>query len=231
MKIWKLIAAALVLSTNVNAAIVDLGSITRDTLTGIDWLDVTETRGMSYNDVTAQMGTGGALEGWRYATTTELDQLIHHLGFSALSTPNAGYCSLLDIEFCAGGVAALNGVYYEALLKHAIDLLGDTRAANEAEFTDPYGHVGSTWGVSGYGGIDGILADQYAGDQLYARIHYQTDQLFTAFNITSVNGRDESGGSFLVQGGLSTVPVPAAVWLFGSGLIGLIGFAKRKTRA
>ena len=29
---------------------------------------------------------------------------------------------------------------------------------------------------------------------------------------------------------ISSVPVPAAVWLFGSGLIGLIGFAKRKAR-
>jgi hypothetical protein len=28
--------------------------------------------------------------------------------------------------------------------------------------------------------------------------------------------------------GASTIPVPAAVWLFGSGLIGLLGFAKRK---
>jgi len=27
---------------------------------------------------------------------------------------------------------------------------------------------------------------------------------------------------------VSTVPVPAAVWLFGSGLIGLVGFARRK---
>ncbi len=30
---------------------------------------------------------------------------------------------------------------------------------------------------------------------------------------------------------VSAVPVPAAVWLFGSGLIGLIGMAKRKARA
>jgi hypothetical protein len=27
------------------------------------------------------------------------------------------------------------------------------------------------------------------------------------------------------------VPVPAAVWLFGSGLLGLIGVARRKARA
>jgi hypothetical protein len=30
------------------------------------------------------------------------------------------------------------------------------------------------------------------------------------------------------QGDLSSVPVPAAVWLFGSALIGLIGFGKRR---
>jgi len=27
---------------------------------------------------------------------------------------------------------------------------------------------------------------------------------------------------------VSAVPVPAAFWLFGSGLIGLVGFARRK---
>ena len=30
---------------------------------------------------------------------------------------------------------------------------------------------------------------------------------------------------------ISAVPIPAAVWLFGSGLLGLIGVARRKTRA
>jgi hypothetical protein len=29
---------------------------------------------------------------------------------------------------------------------------------------------------------------------------------------------------------LTAVPVPAAVWLFGSGLIGLVGFARRKNQ-
>ena len=30
-------------------------------------------------------------------------------------------------------------------------------------------------------------------------------------------------------GDVATVPLPAAVWLFGSGLLGLIGMARRKT--
>ena len=35
-------------------------------------------------------------------------------------------------------------------------------------------------------------------------------------------------GSWYIEGKVSTIPVPAAVWLFGSGLIGLAGIARRK---
>ena len=31
------------------------------------------------------------------------------------------------------------------------------------------------------------------------------------------------------SGDVSAVPIPAAVWLFGSGLLGLVGMARRKT--
>jgi len=37
---------------------------------------------------------------------------------------------------------------------------------------------------------------------------------------------DERVGTFLVN--TSPVPLPAGVWLFGSGLLGLIGIARRK---
>ena len=42
---------------------------------------------------------------------------------------------------------------------------------------------------------------------------------------------DISGLSYevIAQTGVAPVPVPAAVWLFGSGLIGLIGVARRKS--
>ena len=40
----------------------------------------------------------------------------------------------------------------------------------------------------------------------------------------NLNGPNSYDGTFEV----SSVPVPAAVWLFGSGLLGLIGVARRK---
>ncbi len=39
----------------------------------------------------------------------------------------------------------------------------------------------------------------------------------------------EAGGWTFQVGDVGAVPVPAAIWLFGSGLIGLLGFARRKS--
>ncbi len=47
------------------------------------------------------------------------------------------------------------------------------------------------------------------------------------FSMVSVNVDIGSGNSMEVLS-ISTVPIPAAVWLFGSGLLGLLGIARRK---
>lgn len=47
--------------------------------------------------------------------------------------------------------------------------------------------------------------------------------------VTSITvGLTRGGASFALAGGLAPVPVPAAVWMFGSGLIGLVGIARRR---
>jgi hypothetical protein len=60
------------------------GLITRDTETGLDWLDLTETApiefvGPSVNEVLAGAG-GWTNRGFRYATTTEVCMFFDHLG-------------------------------------------------------------------------------------------------------------------------------------------------------
>jgi hypothetical protein len=50
---------------------------------------------------------------------------------------------------------------------------------------------------------------------------------FTLFAGASVLARTDFAAGFT----LSTVPVPPALWLFGSGLLGLIGVARRKKAA
>ena len=58
-----------------NAAIIDNGSYTTDTESGLDWLDVTLSINRSYSDVSSQFGSGGDFEGWRYATGIEFDMV------------------------------------------------------------------------------------------------------------------------------------------------------------
>lgn len=50
----------------------------------------------------------------------------------------------------------------------------------------------------------------------------------TSFNLPDGISVYSVQGGFSEVGGASVVPVPAAVWLFGSGIIGLIGIARHK---
>jgi len=61
-----------------------------------------------------------------------------------------------------------------------------------------------------------------------------TGETFTSLGLTPGTyewtwGSGASADAFTLNVG--AVPVPAAVWLFGSGLLGLIGVARRKARA
>ena len=82
MKITKLKLATLIgllaSSLSVNATIIDNGSYTTDTITGLDWLDVTMTLNMSVNEVSNDT----RFIGWRYATTNDLNNLVtDYIGF------------------------------------------------------------------------------------------------------------------------------------------------------
>ena len=58
------------------AAFIDGEVFTTDTATGLDWLDVTETQGYSYNATLEAISAGGNLVGWRFATINEFYGLI-----------------------------------------------------------------------------------------------------------------------------------------------------------
>ncbi|NOQ76980.1 MAG: hypothetical protein GQ475_04155 [Methylococcaceae bacterium] len=65
-------------SISVKADIIDNGTYTTDTLSGLDWLDVTASINKSYNDVIDQFDANGEFSGYRYATANEFNTLISH---------------------------------------------------------------------------------------------------------------------------------------------------------
>ncbi len=205
------ITSALALSASVNAAIISVdwqsagdNLITRDTDTGLNWLDLTVTNGMSYNTVNGQLGSGGLYEGFRYATGQEVVDLYAKFGIALVAySPNFSYGSVDPGIVMAG------------------DFLGNIAQEFSPNFT--YGGKG----MYDYGGNISVAYTMGAwyyspnSANFYIDVNYESWQFKTDVAPHT--------GSFLVQ--QSAVPVPAAVWLFGSGLIGLLGMARKKTHA
>ena len=82
-----LLLASVTLSFSTNATLIDRVNFTYDSEQGIDWLDFTETAGLSYNDALA------ANVGWRLATNLEIENL-HATAFE-------GYFSTSPNDFSA----------------------------------------------------------------------------------------------------------------------------------
>ena len=83
-----------------------------------------------------------------------------------------------------------------------IDLINDLSPVSILDESLPF--IEGNYYFSYYMTTPGVPGDPYGGTWDYS----------LTFNVEEV----------------SSVPIPSAVWLFGSGLIGLIGLARRKTR-
>ncbi len=89
---------------------------------------------------------------------------------------------------------------------------------------------GNSTGNHGYWGLNS------ADNTIFSTGAYGTSSwsplatsLFQVSDITDITYMYDSQRAWItVDDGISAVPVPAAIWLFGSGLIGLIGVARRK---
>lgn len=91
---------ALLVGPTAHAALIATDNFTRDTSTGLDWLDVNLTAGLSFSDA-ASIYTG-----WRFASGDEIDALAqHYIGGSeetfsdAAFAPTLALISLLGITF------------------------------------------------------------------------------------------------------------------------------------
>lgn len=101
------VGAAHATLVSMDDAVFGTGSLTRDSTTGFEWLDLTLTGARTYNDIVGNDGSnefvaGGDFAGFRYATLTEVEQLwiaagiapsdVYHEGPPATGTfqTNAG---------------------------------------------------------------------------------------------------------------------------------------------
>ena len=186
-----------VVSYGASAALIDNGTYTTDTESGLDWRDLSITDGQAYNSAPTLN------PGWRYATNTEVESIFKIL-FNGYYNTTEGYSNSSD------------GVYADQSIDvdNFISLFGITGENASANFSWGFYEDESTTlrilGVTNF--FDGRTI-------VYGPDHSLDYDRYRSTGSGSV-------GNYLVRE--TVVPIPAAVWLFGSGLIGLIGVARRK---
>lgn len=218
-------ACLAVVTFNANAVVIN-------TLNGVnyEWLELTETQGLSRAQVELRLAdSNDALYGYQYASR----QLIEDLFLS--------YSSWDGLSYWHGDSGSISGV---------VSLLDDFGVT----YTDPADSVisdlylvdwtpvyydGLTRAYGWYGETDecGIGKTCYALSQITYDINgspnavymgegYGYDSTTTGFAAIDISTPHARTGSYLYRP--AVVPVPASAWLLGSGLLGLVGFARRK---
>ena len=200
---------ALVISTSVNADLIDNNWVINgdafqfsmiDTSTNLEWLDVSFTYNVSYNFVINNyLAPGGQYEGFRYATT---DEVLHLWSQAGITNTQHVWQDVGEWDAAQNLGGRLGTTILGELPVSGAHVLGMVEGG-------PSLPSDQRWVMELSFALDGVSTrtsnEFYARDIALADSHY---------------------GSYLVR--TSVVPIPSAVWLFGSGLIGLIGFAGRK---
>lgn len=185
--------------------------LTVDTNSGFEWLDLTESTGLSMNEVLS--GVGGFLDmGFRYATTSEISEL-----------------------FAAAGISDTTGDSVPENVEPVIDLLllmgitfeyvssgGNNIFSSGYHLPDPPDLSGRTL-ASAFQLISSGNPPLNLDDSLASAVIATSRSLDRDFS-------EWFDGSYLVRE-TTVVPLPAAFWLFVSGLLGLIGISKHKIQA
>jgi hypothetical protein len=200
---------AVAFSMQASAAIVKAGDIISDDATGLDWYALTPTVGYSYGQMTTNFADSNSqFFGYRYARTTDLNTLLANAGYTGDS-----YNYVTD----ASSRAAISSLYY---------MFGQTGIAccNRADGFYDDDELGSDPYRAGLGFLIPDLDGQAGYGPNEAGLFRLLDDQYGVTVSTDPNGAVENKiGSFIVK---ATVPIPAAVWLFGSALAGLIGFRR-----
>lgn len=133
--------------------------LTVDTVTHLEWLDLTYTSGQSYNDVLSQVGVAGAFAGFRYATVDDVTTLFEDAGIPDVGGISSGnYVPVNNLLGQVGRLVSLAGGAWS----HAIT---GTSAGTDLQY---YSNLQLTVGAPPFRGIAQPQAGTIATDSAFS---------------------------------------------------------------
>jgi hypothetical protein len=198
------IVALAIQSVSLHAAIItsDLNAsgdalITKDTVSGLEWLDLTVTSGLTYDAVFAELGVGGDYEGWAFASESQLNSLWSAFGDAG---PYTGQSTIHNQAFDNG-------------LLTTWGILNTQSTASQSFFL--WDNVPS----SGTHSRGRVLDYVYSGylDAIFTSVGAQDDSVSAGTWTGSALVRDINAPT-----SSAVVPEPATLTIFGLGLMGLV---------
>jgi len=209
-----------------------------DTDLNITWLADANYAGTKMNWVDANAWAaalnpyGSNITGWRLPTVSPIDgTTADDETVSWIGTEDRGYNVSAPGTFYAGSTASeMAHLYYNTL--------GDKGYCNPTTSTVSSCVTQSGYGLSNTGPFSNVVQSSlYWSDTEYAPLTTAAWEFDTYSGNQGRLGKIYSSYAWAVHSGdvgvatsASTVPIPAAAWLFGSGLLGLIGVAWQKRK-
>ena len=184
----------------VNDATFGAASVLRDTTNNLEYLRLDLTMGYGYNGIIAETGAGGVFDSWGVASEA----------------------NMLSLGASAGIINGSTDTAQVNLVESMRDWFCPTSTCVNTSTTHIYARgLVSDAGPDYDSGAPSLLAFSMG-----RRLNVTPNEV--DFRISGFGGYDHTNEEiWMVRP--SAVPLPAAVWLFGSGLIGLAGIARRRS--
>lgn len=242
---------ACALSSAVNASLIDMGNgLIYDDALNITWLQnanlaktqtfgvtgIDANGGMNWYTAMAWMDAMNGFNGgqgylgyntWRLPTVTPLNGSSFNYVANTNGTTDKGFnISAPGTLYAGSGANELAHLFHNSLGNKGACAIADG-SATECIMPTPDNFW--EWGLIETGPFINMLANRYATD-----VEHELDTM-RAFDFGFGWGQVGTGGKTgiyyamaVLDGNVSAVPVPAAVWLLGSGLLGLVAVGRSR---